>query len=88
MSNNNNNNNNTHYNAMKRVERLKTHFVVSANPLLNNEENNNTNFSSSGFVLERQETSFFSSPFGVRSLRVCFFLRLVCCVLCAFYHHP
>ena len=47
-------------NAMKRVERLKTHVVVSA-PLLNNDTTNNNSF------LERQETSFFSSPFGVRS---------------------
>ena len=54
-------------NAMKRVERLKTH-VVSA-PLFNDTNNNN--------ILERQETSFFSSPFGVRSFDdVCFFLHL------------
>ena len=73
MSNNNTNN------AMKRVERLKTHFVVSA-PLLNNESSNTNN----SFV-ERQETSFFSSPFGVRSFVYCFFLHLWCVVcFCAF----
>lgn len=64
-------------NAMKRVERLKTH-VVSA-PLLNNDTNNNSSF------LERQETSFFSSPFGVRSFVYClFFSSSLLCVLCAF----
>jgi hypothetical protein len=70
--------NNTTNNAMKRVERLKTHFVVSA-PLLNNESSNTSN----SFV-ERQETSFFSSPFGVRSFVYCFFLHLWCVCFCAF----
>ena len=90
MSNNNNNNNNANANAMKRVERLKTHVVVSAAPLFNDDDdttttNNNNNFS----VLERRETSFFSSPFGVRSnfVRVCLFFSSS--LRCArFYRHP